>query len=220
MQQSKDRLEGMQESSMVVIERFQGFRCGIRKLPVEIMTRIFTMACHARFETPPVEAIWGDSGSWFEEIRERGILDAIVIRGYHGWNSAGPLAAVCRDWRQWVYNDAALWSRLTIGLGTLTQRQGLGLLKMLHRTKQHKLDIRLVTESSSMGWLWPETRRELAKQLEEALVERTEVLRCSVRAFLSHGLLNARRFKAVKTVTLEYEPSLDVLPTGQHEDQI
>ncbi|KAL0066246.1 hypothetical protein AAF712_006677 [Marasmius tenuissimus] len=131
------------------------------------MATIFTMVClweHGK----PVEATWGDPGSWFLESRESDCIGPIVMRGYYWTNAPGRLAAVCRDWKQWVYNDAALWSQILIGLGAITLKQGLALLEIMHRTKGRKLDIRLIKESPGFGWVWGERRQELIEKLEEA----------------------------------------------------
>ncbi|KAJ8074945.1 hypothetical protein PM082_019370 [Marasmius tenuissimus] len=220
MEKSEKYLEGeLLGPSMADLEGGPRLRRGIGKLPLEIMATIFTMVClweHGK----PVEATWGDPGSWFLESRESDCIGPIVMRGYYWTNAPGRLAAVCRDWKQWVYNDAALWSQILIGLGAITLKQGLALLEIMHRTKGRKLDIRLIKESPGFGWVWGERRQELIEKLEEAFAERTEVLRCRVGAFYDHGFENVREFKAVKRVTLDYLNHLDVLPTGRYEDQI
>ncbi|KAJ8095472.1 hypothetical protein PM082_023242 [Marasmius tenuissimus] len=211
-----EELENRQEMIAVNVERRYSCAAPIWRLPPELLGRIFNMAClpEGSDEGPGRSSErWGLSDCTPHRIA----YEPIVMTYGRKENRPGALEAVCWYWWQVAMNDPALWSRITVELGSLCVQEANALLRALRRGHAHKRIIRLVGADHWGGWVTSELRSELGGELGEVLAEYTEILTCPIGNLDGYGLDCAPYFRSLKSLKLDHHsgrygtPSLDYL---------
>ncbi|KAJ8079036.1 hypothetical protein PM082_013323 [Marasmius tenuissimus] len=209
-------LENRREMISVNVERRYCCAAPIWKLPPELLGRIFNMVCCPKGDD---EGPGDSSERWglSDQTPRRFAEEPIVMTYNCKENRPGALETVCYYWWQVAMNDPALWSRITVELGSLCIQEANALLRVLRRGCAHKRVIRLVGADHWGGWVTSELRSELGGQLGQVLAEYTEKLICPVGNLDGYGLDCAPYFRSLKSLKLNHHsgrygtPSLDYL---------
>ncbi|KAL0071676.1 hypothetical protein AAF712_001533 [Marasmius tenuissimus] len=194
-------LEGRKETIVANRERRTSLASALWKLPVEVLGRVFIMACEVDRDEYSRGAPW----EWGAEPRALRLPKEpiVVSRGCRS-NRPGVLGRVCYFWRQVVLTNATLWSRYVVQFGDLEREDGIALSNMLDRSRGHKLSFHILGDSfwgEALNW---DLHAELGSRFAEAL-SRTETLSYTIRNPRSFTLNADTDFRSLRNLRLTHD---------------